>query len=161
MPVQEKTIPVSNTNTQIHKIQKHKQDIKRLHHNRDRAVGGGAACPPHQSKRKQFQEMYLTSCNTYFHTFQEIMIWSYMIHNKRSIIMAFMFLKIKWNPSNIGPVWIWLQSNLSHQARTFQNATHPPYKRIHKVPVWLRANIGTVFRDPYMSPSGVFPTALL
>ena len=33
--------------------------------------------------------------------------------------------------------------------------------RIHKVPVWLRANIGTVFRDPYMSPSGVFPTALL
>ena len=33
--------------------------------------------------------------------------------------------------------------------------------RIQKVPIWLRANIGTVFRDPYMSPSGVFPTALL
>ena len=33
--------------------------------------------------------------------------------------------------------------------------------RIHKVPIWLRANMGTVFRDPYISSSGVFPTALL
>ena len=33
--------------------------------------------------------------------------------------------------------------------------------RIHKVPIWLRAKRGTVFRDLHMSPSGVFPMALL
>ena len=34
-------------------------------------------------------------------------------------------------------------------------------RMIHKVSVWLTANIGTVFRDLHISPSGVFPMALL
>ena len=33
-------------------------------------------------------------------------VYVYMIHNKWNIIMGFMFLKIKWEPSNTSETWV-------------------------------------------------------
>ena len=52
----------------------------------------------------------------------------YMLHNKWNIIMGFMFLWIKWKPSNIGRFGLQLQSPLQHRTTTrFQDSAHPPY----------------------------------
>ena len=51
-----------------------------------------------------------------------------MLHNKWNIIMDFMFLWIKWKPSNIGRFGLQFQSPLQHRTTTrFQDSAHPPY----------------------------------
>ena len=52
---------------------------------------------------------------------------SYMIHNKRSIIMAFMFLWIKWNPKY--RVCLDSASDKTHPSSKNVSRCHPPTRQ--------------------------------
>ena len=65
-----------------------------------------------------------------------------MFHNKCNIIMGFMFLWIKWKPSNSVQPGIRLQSHLRHRTTMFSRYHPPTLQRIHKVPTWLNGQYG-------------------
>ena len=62
--------------------------------------------------------------------------------------MGFMFLPIKWKPSNIAQHGILLQSHPRHRTTMFSRYLPPTQQRIHKVPTWQKANTGTCVSGP-------------